>query len=279
MSDTVAHAAAARRRSSRPALVRPGWAHSKRIAVATGSALAAIGVYALAAQSVDSRALPSLRGIATAFGDLVTGDVLRDEVLPSAQRLLIGLAASIVIGIVLGLVLGVWRGLDPWVRPVFEFLRSAPPPAILPGLIVLLGAGDSMRVSVIVITSVFAVAVNTMDGARRVDPILIDSARMSGKRAPSVMWRVILPASLPEVFVGVRIAIGLALIGTVLSELVAASAGIGVVLLNTMNNFDVATGYAVILLLGIFATVLMTVFKLLQRMFLSWHRGMLKAGQ
>jgi ABC-type nitrate/sulfonate/bicarbonate transport system permease component len=137
----------------------------------------------------------------------------------------------------------------------------------------LLGPTDAMRITVIAFGSVFPVLLAGVDGARRVDPMLLEVARLEGLGRAAQIVRVILPAALPFLFAGVRVALGLALIMMVLSELIAADNGLGFVMLRSQRLFQTANVYAGVLVIGAIGWLLTTLLLLCERRLLAWHRG------
>lgn len=217
--------------------------------------------------------LPRLEAIASYYWRFVQGDLLHTAVLPSVYRLLVGVLTAVVLGSLFGLTIGYLRAIDPWVRPVVEFLRFIPAVAILPATLLLFGPTDLMRIFVIAFGSIFPVLLASIDGARRVDPILLDVARVSGLSNREQIARVILPASLPAMFAGVRIALGLALIMMVISELIAADDGIGFSILRNQRLFQTAGVYAGVLVIGTLGWGMTLVLLLIEKRVLAWHRG------
>ena len=114
-------------------------------------------VWQWAALTYPAPYLPALENIATGFLRLWHGDLLFSAIVPSMTRLAIGFVIAVVVGSVAGLTLGYLRNLDPWVRPVFEYLRFIPAVAILPAALLLFGPTDTMRIFVIAFGSVFPV--------------------------------------------------------------------------------------------------------------------------
>lgn len=217
--------------------------------------------------------LPPLSAIAKAYWRLAQGDLLFTAVLPSLYRLAAGFAIAVVLGTVAGLIIGYLRTLDPWVRPVLEYLRFIPAVAILPAALLLLGPTDAMRIFVIAFGSVFPVLLAATDGARRVDVMLLDVARVSGLSTLQRVVRVILPAALPSIFAGIRTALGLALIMMVISELIAADNGLGFSILRSQRLFQTAGVYAGVLMIGTIGWTLTTALLAFERRVLAWHRG------
>ncbi|HWM83736.1 ABC transporter permease [Pseudorhodoplanes sp.] len=230
-------------------------------------------VWQWAALSHPAPYLPPLEAIARGYWRLVQGDLLFVAVLPSLYRLLVGFLAAVVLGVIAGLAIGYLRALDPWVRPILEYLRFIPAVAILPAALLLLGPTDAMRIFVIAFGSIFPVLLAAIDGARRVDPTLLDVARVNGLSTVQQIVRVVMPAALPSIFAGIRIALGLALIMMVISELIAADDGIGFYILRSQRLFQTAGVYAGVLVIGTIGWALTAGLLAFEKRVLAWHRG------
>lgn len=217
--------------------------------------------------------LPTLQNIAAGYLRLWHGDLLFSAILPSLYRLAIGFVIAVVLGSIVGVTLGSLRVLDPWVRPVLEYLRFIPAVAILPAALLLFGATDKMRIFVIAFGSVFPVLLSAIDGARRVEPMLLDVARVNGLSIPQRLVRVVLPAALPSIFAGVRIALSIALVMMVISELIAADDGLGFYILRNQRLFQTANVYAGVLTIGTIGLALTLALLTFERRVLAWHRG------
>lgn len=217
--------------------------------------------------------LPRLERIAASFWSLLHGEPFLREVLPSAARVGTGLAIGIVLGTGVGLAIGYFRALDPWLRPILEFLRALPAVTVLPAALLLLGSTDLMRVSIIVFGCTPPVLLAAIDGARRVDQLLLDTARVNGLSAPQTVLRVIVPAALPQVFAGIRIALGVALIMMVISELLAANNGLGAFIQRNQRLFNTANVYGGVLVIGVLAWLFTAAMLKLEKRVLRWHRG------
>lgn len=217
--------------------------------------------------------LPQLQAVLLRFLDFFHGNLLFSAVLPSLYRFAIGFGLAVVLGSVIGLTLGYLRGLNEWVRPILEYLRFLPTVAILPAALLLFGATDGMRIFVIAFGSIFPVILAAMDGARRVDQVLIDVARVNGLTVAQRIFRVVLPASLPAIFAGIRIALAIALVMMVISELIAANNGLGHFILRSQRLFQTANVYAGVLLLGAIGLVLTSCMLMIEARVLGWYKG------
>ena len=235
--------------------------------------LALIAVWQWLALAHPAVYLPPLERIADSYLRLWHGDLLYSALVPSLRRLAFGFAIAILIGCVAGIVLGSLRSLDPWVRPTIEYFRFIPAVAILPASLILFGATDEMRVFVIAFGSVFPVLLAATDGAQRVEPILLDVARASGLSTAERLIRVVLPAALPSIFSGVRIALSIALVMMVISELMAADDGLGFYILRSQRLFQTANVYAGVLTIGTVGLALTLILLSVEKRVLAWHRG------
>jgi len=130
-----------------------------------------------------------------------------------------------------------------------------------------------MRIFVIAFGSVFPVLLAAIDGARRVEPLLLDVARVERLTIPERLFRVVLPASMPSIFAGVRIALSIALVMMVISELIAADNGLGFYILRNQRLFQTANVYAGVLTIGTIGLVLTLSLLAIEKRVLAWHRG------
>jgi ABC-type nitrate/sulfonate/bicarbonate transport system permease component len=217
---------------------------------------------------------PSLVSFSAAFGGmrrLLSGQSLVHDVLPSVARVLTGFAIAGVAGIAVGLLLGSLRRLDPWVHPLVSFVRSIPPALVVPIALLILGIGQGLVVSVIVFGAFWPVLLSTFDGARRVDPLYLEVARAARVGRVSTLFRVLLPASLPSVMAGLRIALSLSLIMMVISEVLGASNGVGFEMNYAQQTFDVPGTYGAVLILAVLGWILDVLFVTAERRLLRWH--------
>lgn len=238
-----------------------------------GFVVAILASWEWAAAAYPAPYLPSVRSVATAYWNLIHGELLTGQVGPSMYRVALGLCIGVGAGTVVGLAIGYFRGLDPWVRPVVEFHRSIPAAAVLPGALLLLGATDTMRVSIIAFGCAFPALLAAIDGARRVDELMLDTARMSGLSRPQTLVQVVVPAALPQIFAGIRISLGLALIMMVISELIAADSGLGFYILRNQRLFRTADVYAGVLVIGTIGWLFTAAVLQVEKRLLRWHKG------
>lgn len=203
--------------------------------------------------------------------DLVTGDRLQLDVLPSAGRAVAGFLVGSAVGYVIGILIGVVAVLERWTRPALEFARATPVPILIPVVFAAFGASDATRVSLIAAAAMWPVLLNAADGARAVDTRLIDAARVAGMGRWPTVRRVVLPASLPQVFAGMRIALGISLVMMVVSEMVSAESGLGQYVLQAQRSFALLNMYSGVLVLAALGGILSVLFNLVERRALGWY--------
>jgi ABC-type nitrate/sulfonate/bicarbonate transport system permease component len=221
----------------------------------------------------DTYYFPPLTDIFRTFADTWLFERVGSDVVPSLTRLALGYGIACAVAVAAGLALGLSRPLRRATDPIVQFLRSIPPPALLPFGILVLGVGTSMKVFIIAFVCLWPVLLNTIDGVTGVDPTLRETARVYDIPARDRLLRVTLPAAAPQIFAGMRTSLSLALILMVISEMVASTNGIGYFVLQSQRSFAIPEMWSGILLLGILGYVLNVVFVLIERRVLRWHRG------
>jgi ABC-type nitrate/sulfonate/bicarbonate transport system permease component len=215
--------------------------------------------------------IPPVTDIVHAGLDTWRDGTLRDALIGTILRFLQSYAWAVLLGVSLGVLMGYWRALYALLEPTIELLRPLPPPAVVPIAILLLGVEDTMKIVVTVFASFFPVVINTIQGIRGVDPILIDTARTFGYGRLAIVRRIVLPAAMPSIFAGMRISLAIALILTVLSEMVAGSGGVGYFILDAERAFRIPEMYAGVLSLMILGYVLNWIFVVVERYALHWY--------
>lgn len=174
----------------------------------------------------------------------------------SLVRILVGTGIALALAIPLGVLMGWYEDLDALASPLFEVLRPIPPIAWIPLAILWFGIGLGSKVFIISIGVFFPVLINTYLGVKFVDPLLIKAAQTLGARDKDILREVILPSSVPLIVAGVRIGVGLGMMCLVAAELVAASSGLGYLIMLGGDDLKPElsiTGMVLIGLLGLIA--------------------------
>jgi len=222
---------------------------------------------------------PPLRTILETFPEVWTGERLRSDVLPSLLRLAAGYTLAAVAGVVLGTVIGSYRRVRAVCEPVLEFLRAVPPPVLIPVITLFAGIDDTMKITVIASGCVWPVLLNTVEGVRAVDPVLTETARSYGITGAARLRAVVLPSAGPQIFAGLRQALSVAIILMVISEMSAASNGLGFTIVQFQRGFAIPDMWTGILVLGLLGFVLSVLFQFVERRVLGWYHGLRAAAR
>lgn len=191
----------------------------------------------------------------------------------------VGLFATILVAVPLGLLVGLFRWADAATSLLFDIIRPVPAVALVPVAVVLLGLGRPMQVPLIVLAAMWPLMYNTRYGVRNVDPLLIDSGRSVGLTRIALLRRVVLPSSMPSVLTGLRLSATIALIVTIVTELVAAATGLGQYISLTQQAGSYAASLGGVLLAAILGTAIHTAAVLVEARIIGWQRRMLKVRQ
>lgn len=210
----------------------------------------------------------------SAVAQRVLAVVTAGSVLAPLARTMSLLAVAYAIGCVLGIALGVlmgrFRAVHALLEPLVEVLRPLPKPALLPPLMLFLGLGDTMKITAVALGVFFPVLVNTIQGVRGVDPVLVDTARTFQHSRAALLWKVVLPSALPLILSGMRIALGIALVLVVIAEMMAGTGGIGYLIIDLQRSFRVVDMYAWVVILAVLGYALNEVFVRVERRAIHW---------
>jgi len=203
-----------------------------------------------------------------------TWRTLLGDLVPSLTRLLSGYILALIVGIGVGVLIGSSRWLRALTEPLLEFLRAIPPPVLVPIIILVAGIGDLTKVLVVLSGCVWPILLNTVEGVRAVDSVVLETARSYGVTGPARITRVILPSAGPQIAAGLRQALSIAIILMVISEMFAASNGLGFTIVQFQRSFAIPEMWSGIILLGLLGFGLSELFRLAERRALAWYHGL-----
>ena len=250
----------------------------KRVLIALALPLVLFGAWWVLSAGSESYYAPPLSKIMTAFRATWTPEQLEAEVVPSLLRLFAGYLLAALLGVGAGVAIGMNRRLRAVTEPVLEFFRAIPPPVLVPVIMLFAGIGDTMKVIVIVFGCIWPILLNTVEGVRAVDGVVLETARSYGIDGSARITRVVLPSASPQIAAGLRQALSIAIILMVISEMFAASNGLGFTIVQFQRGFAIAEMWSGIILLGLLGFVLSLLFRLAERRALRWYEG-LRAAQ
>lgn len=183
----------------------------------------------------------------------------------------IGYGIACLLGIGLGLWMGCSRAAYGLLEPLVELLRPVPKSALVPAFFLFLGIGKVTMVTVVVLAAVFPVLINTLQGVRGIDPVLLDTARTFQCSRRRTIFSVILPATLPSILAGMKVALGLGLVLAILAEMLAGENGLGFLILDLQRSFRVREMYAWIVILAALGGGLTLLFEKIEQHAVPWQ--------
>jgi ABC-type nitrate/sulfonate/bicarbonate transport system permease component len=195
------------------------------------------------------------------------------NLLPSLGRVAGGLAIAVAAGGPAGIALGRCRAVAGYLSPLVHFGRSLPPVALVTVFIAVLRIGTEMEVAFIAFGAVWPILVNTADGARAIDPVQVQTARVFRLTAPQRLAWLILPATAPRFLAGLRLSASLSLVLMVTAELISSVNGIGYQMATDVTGFNLTGLWAGIGLLAVLGYLLNAVILAAEHRLLAWHHG------
>lgn len=229
-------------------------ARDRLLALGAPVLLVALWEAAVRFNLLDARFFPPPSLVLTTFDRLLANGTLPRHTAVSVIRVLAGFAIGAAGGLAAGLLLGTVRSLRVALEPVVSALYVLPKVAILPLVMLIFGLGETSKIAIVAIATFFVVVINTTAAVVGVEPLYVEAGRAFGARRLQMFAHIILPGALPAIFIGLRLALGTALIVVIAAEFVAAQEGIGYFIWfawNTLRPEEMFAGLIVIGALGI----------------------------
>ena len=196
---------------------------------------------------VDAYFIPPLHTVLQAWWKLAESGLLWQDIKASLVRSGAGFAIAVVVGIPLGATIAWSRPVREFFQPVLEIFRNTAALALLPAFTLVLGIGETSKIAIVTYACFFPILLNTISGVASVDQQLLRTARVLGLSPVTTFRKVVLPAALPTIFTGVRIAGSVAILVLIAAEMVGANSGIGYLINYAEFNFLIPKMYAAIL--------------------------------
>jgi NitT/TauT family transport system permease protein len=212
-----------------------------------------------------TRIFPSPVEVEKALGELLRKGLLWSYIADSLRRVAVGYGAAVVFGIPLGLALGWYPSANQVVNPAVQLLRPISPIAWIPVAIIFFGVGDRAAMFLIFLSAFFPILVTCVDSVSSVPPMFRQAGRNFGLQPAQLLSRVVFPAALPHILVGLRIALGVAWLVVVAAEMIAVNSGLGYLVIDSRNagkRYDLVV--AAILLIGLIGLALDFCFRRLE---------------
>ncbi|MCL2516788.1 MAG: ABC transporter permease [Microbacteriaceae bacterium] len=215
--------------------------------------------------------LPPLHVVLAAGWQLTLDGQLESNIAASLSRAASGFAIAVVVGVAAGLLIASYRRLDAFLSPLLELFRNTAALALLPVFTLLLGIGETSKITMVAYAAFFPILLNTIAGVRGVDPLLIRAARTLGVGRARLFAKVVLPAAVPTVFTGIRMGGAASILVLVAAEMVGAKAGLGFLIVNAQNSFLIPDMYAGILAIALIGLAVNGLLVALERRFSRWR--------
>jgi ABC-type nitrate/sulfonate/bicarbonate transport system permease component len=244
---------------------------SRLVGLVSLAAVLAVWEFVARTKLVNPVLMPAPSMIAETLGALLASGEFLPPLLHTIAVFIAGYATGCLLGIGIGLWMGCSRFAYGLLEPLVELLRPIPKSALVPALFLFLGIGKVTMVTVVVFGSMFPVLINTLQGVRDIDPVLLDTARTFQCSWRRTVFSVILPAALPSVLTGMKVSLGLGVALVVLAEMLAGENGLGFVILDTQRAFQIREMYAWVVILAFFGVGLSLLFDRVERRMAPWR--------
>ncbi|WP_446899740.1 ABC transporter permease [Clostridium sp. LBM24168] len=220
---------------------------------------------------INKQFVPPLFDIIVYLGQMAASGELIVHINASLMRVLEGFALSVVVGVPLGFLLGGWfRKFEEILNPLLQVLAQINPFTLFPIFMLFFGIGEVAKVAIIFWTALWSVLFQTINGVRNIDPMLIKGARAMATPKLSLFYKVVLPGAAPLIFSGFKTAMSTACLMLIAAEMIGASKGLGWLILNAQNNYNINRLYAAAIAIALLGLVLLRLLDLIEHFIVTW---------
>ncbi len=239
-------------------------------AVRAASIVVVIALWEIFGRQVNPLFLSYPSAIGRAFLQIVVTGEFQRSALGSLHVFAVGLSAALVLGIAIGLLMGRYRLAEYLLDPYVYALDATPRVALIPLLLLWFGLGNSSKIAIVFLSGLFPVLMNTFSGVRTVSAQLVEVGRAYGAGEGKLFTKVILPAALPFIMAGIRLAVGRALIGIITAEMFTAVTGMGALLVRYSSALATDKFFVPVILLALLGMILSNIVEKLQKRLAPW---------
>jgi NitT/TauT family transport system permease protein len=215
--------------------------------------------------------LPAPPKVASAY--LALQSELLKQAWSTAYATLLGFGFSLVVGVLIGAAIAAWRPFERMFQPLLVAFNAVPKVALAPLMLIWFGYGKTPVLAMAFMVCFFPIVLSTATGLTSTPADLAELARSMDASRLQTFRRVRLPAALPQIFVGLKVAMPLAVIGVVVGEMQYGDSGLGMIIVQTAGQADTSTAFAAIGLLALVSIVLYYALVLIERLLLPWVRA------
>jgi ABC-type nitrate/sulfonate/bicarbonate transport system permease component len=209
--------------------------------------------------------------IAVAFWKLVLNGQLLTALIQSLKAFVVGYGLAIIIGVPLGLLIGRSRFLEAAIGVFITGAYAMPLVALVPLLVLWMGLGFAVKACVVFLMAVFPIVINTWLGVRAVPKTLIEVGKSFVASDLTILRRIVLPATIPYIMAGIKLAVGRGVVAMVIAEFFTAISGLGAIIINAANAFDTARMFVPVIVLMVLATLLNAFVGWIERKVAPWQ--------
>jgi NitT/TauT family transport system permease protein len=202
---------------------------------------------------------------------LIQSGALEKAMVQTLWPFAVGMALTVVVGTLLGIVMAQWRTLEYVLDPFINALYAIPRIALVPLIILWAGLEFAGKVTILVSVAIFPITVNTYAGIRDVRGSMLEIGRAYGATEWQIFWKIVLPAAVPFIMAGVRLAVGLAIIGIIVAEFFTAISGLGGMIVEYANVFATAKLFVPIIVIALIGVILTELVMWLERRMSRWR--------
>jgi len=203
--------------------------------------------------------------------ELIQSGALRKALIETLWPFAVGMALTVIVGIVLGIVIAQWRIVEYILDPYVNALYAIPRIALVPLIILWAGLEFTGKVTILVSVAIFPITVNTYAGIRDVRGSMLEIGRAYGATEWQIFSKIVMPAAIPFIMAGIRLAVGLAIIGIIVAEFFTAISGLGGMIVEYANVFATAKLFVPIIVIALVGVVLTEFVMWLERRMSTWR--------
>lgn len=219
--------------------------------------------------------IPTPTVIASTIWGLILSGELIEDILASLWRVLAAFGLALVVGLSLGFLLGgFFRSIEKTISPLLDMISQANPFTLLPVFIAFLGIGEVSKIAFIYFVTQWPILFNTIVGITNVDPVLVKLGKTAGLSKFQMFWKVLLPASLPTVFTGIRMAAVFSLFMLIGAEMLGSTAGLGYLVMQSEGVMNYPVMYSAIVIVALFGIVFNYSLLLVEKRLTGWKENM-----
>ena len=257
-------------RARQQAAARRGRRRAYVLGIRAASLVVVLTVWQLVGQRIDPILFTTPIAVSAAALQMILSGELWSYLWPSLVVLVVGLAISAVAGIVGGLLLARFWALDVALDMYITFLYSTPTVALVPLIVLWVGFESTAKIVILFLFAFFPLVINTYQGVKNVDPRLLEVGRAFRCSERQLWTNIVLPAALPFIVTGLRLAVGRGLIGMVLADLYTAISGIGYLIVRSASTYRVDKMFVPIVVLGLLGITLTALLRAVERWVAPW---------